>query len=102
MKNEICGSNNNVKTINTPTGTLTSTVPMLVHESALAREERHAKRLVIALIVSIITLFLTNMGWLMYLSQYEFSSEDIELNADSGNANYIGEDGDIYNGDYQD
>lgn len=74
-------------------------VPYIVHESAVAREERHVKRLVISLIISIITLFLSNLGWLLYLSQYEFVEESIELTADSGNANYIGNDGDINNGE---
>lgn len=77
-------------------------VPYIVHESSLAREERHVKRLIIALIVSIATLLITNIGWLAFLSQFEFEYENTEISADDGgNANYIGQDGDIYNGSYK-
>ncbi len=78
------------------------TVPYIVYESSLAREERHVKRLVIALLATIAALFLTNTGWLWFMSQYEFTEENVELTADSGNANYIGENGDIYNGESED
>lgn len=75
-------------------------VPYIVYESAMARTERHIKRLVASLIVSILTLFAANIGWLMFLSQYEFETTEISSEG-GGNANYIGEDGDIYNGSYQ-
>lgn len=75
-------------------------VPYMVHESAMARNERHIRRLVISLIVSIITLFAANIGWLWFLSQFEFESTEISSEG-GGNANYIGEDGNIYNGTYQ-
>ena len=75
-------------------------VPYIAHESDMARQERSNKRLAIALIISIITLFLSNIGWLVYLSQYEFETTEISSEG-GGNANYIGEDGNIYNGSYQ-
>lgn len=77
-------------------------VPYIVHESAMSREERHVKRLVIALIISIATLLLSNIGWLLFLSQYEFEYETTEISSEGGgNANYIGHNGDIYNGEDQ-
>lgn len=79
---------------------LTAAVPYIVYESAMARTERHIKRLVVSLIVSILTLFAANVGWLMFLSQYEFETTEISSEG-GGNANYIGEEGDIYNGSYQ-
>lgn len=77
----------------------TAAVPYIVYESAVARTERHIKRLVISLIVSILTLFAANIGWLVFLSQFEFETTEISSEG-GGNANYIGEDGNIYNGAY--
>lgn len=74
-------------------------VPYIVHESAQARAERHIRRLVIALIIAIIVIFATNVAWIWYISQYDFTTEEITLGTDgSGNTNYIGQDGEINNG----
>ena len=74
-------------------------VPYVVHEATVARQERQSKRLWIALIVAIALMFLTNMIWVGVFSSYDYSSEEIIVDAeDSGNANYIGQDGNIYNG----
>lgn len=75
-------------------------VPYIVHESALAREERHIRRLVFALVVAVLLLFASNMVWLYYWTQYDYvSDETITVDGKSGTANYIGNDGDIYNGE---
>ena len=75
-------------------------VPYIVHESVLAREERHIKRLTIALILSILLLFASNMIWLYYWNQYDYySDETITVDGRSGSANYIGNDGVIYGQD---
>lgn len=72
-------------------------VPFIVHEAAMARAERHIKRLWIALIIAIIVIFATNGCWLLFINEYNF--ESYELSTDGGgNANFIGNDGDIYNG----
>ena len=76
-------------------------VPYIVHESSMARMERQIKRLWIAVIVSICLLFASNADWLYSWYQYDYSSEEIVVEQDSqdgGNANYIGNDGDIVNG----
>ena len=76
-------------------------VPYIVHESSMARSERQIKRLWIALIVSVCLLFASNATWLYAWLQYDYSSEEtiVEQDAkDGGNANYIGNDGDILNG----
>lgn len=74
-----------------------SVVSYIVFEGELARAERHIKRLWIALIVAIIALIVCNIGYLWYLNQYDFESYEIIAEGD-GHANYIGQDGDIYNG----
>lgn len=42
-------------------------VPYIVHESALARAERHARRLTIALTVAVIALAASNFAWMLAL-----------------------------------
>lgn len=75
------------------------TVPYIVHEAAQARSERTIKRLIIALIVAICLLFATNVLWIWHNSQYDFVDSDVNVDTEGeGNANYIGQDGDIYNG----
>lgn len=77
-------------------------VPYIVYEGAMARNERHIKRLVIALVITIIMIVVSNLAWLYVWNSYEYVGELSEVSVDSkdgGNANYIGNDGDIINGD---
>ena len=76
-------------------------VPYIVHESSMARMERQIKRLWIALIVAIALLFASSAIFTYAWLQYDYSSEEIIVEQDAqdgGNANYIGNDGDIVNG----
>ena len=76
-------------------------VPYVVHESSMARAERQAKRLIAIIILLVVLLVGSNIGWLIYESQFEdvITSEEIIVDAEeNGVANYIGNDGDIYNG----
>lgn len=71
------------------------------YEANEQRHERREKRLVIALIVAIVMLFACNCAWLCAWCQYDYSSEEIIVEQDAqdgGNANYIGNNGDINNG----
>ena len=55
----------------------------------------------IALIFAVCLLFASNAVWLYAWYQYDYSSEEIIVEQDAqdgGNANYIGNDGDIVNG----
>ena len=67
------------------------------------RHERREKRLVWVIVLLIVLLVGSNIGWLVYESQFEMvetSSEEVVVDAGSnGVANYIGNDGDIYNGE---
>lgn len=72
-------------------------VPYIVHESSMARMERQIKRLWIALIVAVCLLFASNAAWLLAWMQYDYESYEITADGDS-NANYIGQNGNIYNG----
>lgn len=81
-------------------------IPYFAYESEMARSERHIKRLIIALIVAVAAIFLSNAAWLYAWCQYDYigigEESVIEINGtDGGNANYIGNDGDIINGENQ-
>lgn len=75
-------------------------IPYLVYESAQARSERTIKRLILALIIATTLIFASNLAWIYVCGQYDYSSEEtkIDVKADKGIANYIGNDGDITNG----
>lgn len=71
------------------------TIPYFVHEGEMARSERHIKRLWIALIIAIVIAFVTNIGWLIYESQFE--SMTAEQDGSAINNVNLGEQGDIIN-----
>ena len=74
-------------------------VPYIVFEGEMARHERTIKRLVIALVISISLIFISNIAWLWFFNQFDITSEDIIVDGtQQGNANFIGEDGVINNG----
>lgn len=72
----------------------------IAFERMQAKDERNDKWRNITIIILIILLVITNGMWLIAWNQYYVETEtlDVELDADEGNANYIGEDGDISNG----
>ncbi len=73
------------------------------YDLAVAVCERTTKRLWIALILAILMIFASNGIWLYCWMQYDYSEtyyeEVLVDSADGGNANYIGNDGDIINGE---
>lgn len=72
-------------------------VPLVAHEADMSRMERTIKRLWLGLLIAMAIIAVSNIAWIVYLSQYDF--EGYEVSADNdGTANYIGNDGDIYNG----
>ena len=72
------------------------------NELAFAFIERTVKRQWIALIIALCMLFASNAAWLYAWMQYDYKSKEVivDVNSDDGgNANYIGNDGDIVNGE---
>lgn len=63
------------------------------HEASMARAERQSKRLWIALIIAILLVFASNVGWLVYESLYD----TITYQQDGGELNNIntGSQGDL-------
>jgi hypothetical protein len=77
-------------------------VPYIVYESEAARHERTVKRLLMALLITILLMVGTNLAWLYVWNQYDFSSETYTIEGqDSDNANYLesGMEGVINNGE---
>ena len=72
-------------------------VPYIVHEGTVARLERVIKRMWVLVLSLIILLFASNAAWIWYESQFE--EVRIEQDNESGYNNFIGNDGDIYNGE---
>lgn len=75
------------------------TVPYIAHQSAAARQERQIRRMWIALVVAVALVFASNAIWLYAWMQYDYESYTYDVFADGdGNANFIGQDGNTYNG----
>lgn len=77
-------------------------VPYVVYEGSQTRNERIIKRLIVALIIVTSMLFASNIIWLHFWNQYDYVDEAGETvtvdTGEGGNANYIGNDGEITNG----
>lgn len=70
-------------------------------ERMQSKDERNDKWRNLTIIILIVLLVVTNAMWLWAWNQYDYV-EDYTVDVDSedgGNANYIGNDGDIYNGE---
>ena len=66
------------------------------------RHESREKRLMWVIVLLICLLVGSNIAWLIYENSYKdvITTEEITVDAESdGIANYIGNDGDIYNGE---
>ena len=73
-------------------------VPYIAHESAVARLERVIKRMWVLVLSLIILLVASNAAWIWWESQYETIETTITQENADGYNNYIGNDGDIVNG----
>ena len=73
-------------------------VPYIAHESAVARLKRVIKRLWVLVLALIILLCASNAAWIWWESQYETIETTITQENADGYNNYIGNDGDIVNG----
>ena len=74
-------------------------IPYIAFEAEMARHERTIRRLLIALVASIMLIFISNIAWLLFFNQFDYASDMVTLDSrDAGNASYIGADGVIDNG----
>lgn len=74
-------------------------VPYVVHESSMARAERQAKRLIAIIILLIVLLVGSNVGWLIYENQFETieTVEEYAVEQDGSLNNSIINGGEIIN-----
>ena len=70
-------------------------VPFIVHEGIVSRQERIIKRLIVALIITISLMFVTNCIWIYYEMQFE----TVTYNQDGEGINNVntGTQGDVDN-----
>lgn len=78
----------------------TEPVPYIVHESAMARQERTIRRLV-CVIVLLIVLLSASVAFTVW-RETQFETVSVEQDNDIGVNNFIGNDGEIYNGEAKD
>lgn len=72
-----------------------TSVPYIVYESAEAKSERTIKRLIIALIITVILMVATNIIWIIEFCSFDYEKTTTTVDAGGGTANFIGQDGDI-------
>lgn len=75
------------KTCNNCAEKAPTNVPYVVHESAMARAERQAKRLVAVIILLIVLLVGSNVGWLVYESSFDDMTETYTVEQDGAETN---------------
>lgn len=76
-----------------------TTIPYIVHEGTMVRMERQIRRITVALIISVILMFISNALWLYAWTQYDYSStQSVDIDGKQGNANYVENGGSIVNG----
>ena len=71
------------------------TVSYIVFESAQARSERTIRRLIIALIMTIIFLFLSNAYWVSQWNQYDYETVSFAQDGTGLNSINLGRQGDV-------
>ena len=74
-------------------------IPYIAFEAEMARYERTIKRLLVALVVSIALIFVSNIAWLWFFNQFDIIGDTVQLESnEAGNASYMGGSGVIDNG----
>lgn len=71
-----------------------SFVPYAVYEMEQAKSERTSKRLIAVIVLLILLLVGSNIGWLIYESQFETieTTQEVVQEADNGENHFIGGD----------
>lgn len=80
-------------------------MPIAQHEKDQNRLMGIIKWLIAVIVILIVLLVGSNVGWLIYESRYEVveeTSTTVEQENENGYNNYIGNDGDIVNGETND
>lgn len=77
---------------------ISGAIPLIIHEfdKELARQEKRQRRLVFVILILIAVILAETLAWIHLWSKYDVKS--YAAMSTRGNANVIGQDGDIYNG----
>lgn len=75
-----------------------TSVPYIVYEGEMARAERRDKRQWVVIIFLIVSLLASNIGWLVYESQFETYTYDYTQDGEGLNNINTGEQGDVLYG----
>lgn len=77
-------------------------VSYLVYRDMANHDQWIIKKLVVALIISVVLMFASNLAWVIAWNSYDYTSDQITVDSqDSGVANYTGGNGGIvYGEDY--
>jgi len=70
-----------------------------VYEAIMDRLYKVINRLILALCISVAVGLITNAVWLWAFTQYEYVSDETKIINSDGVSNFIGNDGEIENGD---
>lgn len=73
-------------------------VSYLVYESSQTRSDRIIHKLIVALLVSVALLFVSNALWLWAWTSYEYLGEEVNVSTRDGVTSFVGNDGVINNG----
>lgn len=74
-------------------------VPYIVFEGEQARHERTVRRLILALLISVLLLFASNIAWLYFFNSFDIVTETVTQDTDTGGYNaFVGKNGAITNG----
>ena len=65
-------------------------IPYIAFEAEMARHERTIKRLLKALVIAIALLFVSNIAWLWFFNQFDYSTDTITQGTEAGDNSYIG------------
>ena len=90
------------KTCNSCNSNDMAVMPIAQHEKDQNRLMGIIKWLIAVIVILIVLLVGSNVAWLVYENSFEevVTTEEVIVDADdNGNANYIGQDGNIYNGE---
>ena len=73
-------------------------IPYIAFEAEMARHEREKLRLVKALIVAIVVIFISNIAWLWFFNQFDYSTDTITQGTEQGDNSYMGAGASVING----
>ena len=65
-------------------------IPYIAFEAEMARHERTIKRLLVALVVSIALVFISNIAWLWFFNQFDYSTDTVTQGTEQGDNSFMG------------